>query len=295
MRQDGESVGMFRAGRSVLERGNKYTGCRPKLNRRILRAKGRISLGVGGSAPIGNTRRNTMERVPYELLGASTLVGRAICHRIRRVDLAERYGMTQEMLTFINVHCCCFRCGGPVNSLERHTACFLRSPTHARELSDYEVLVPEGLWGEFSAVKLRSSRLQQSHGRIQRIRTASGQPPTHEEMIALLERQERCCYYCFISLVGPSGRVNGPDEPVTCHADHFEALVHGGSREITNVVLACPYCNSLKRDMHGDDFVIEARERASKSSLVDLARIHQARAEFLRQFCDADAEDLVSR
>jgi 5-methylcytosine-specific restriction endonuclease McrA len=65
--------------------------------------------------------------------------------------------------------------------------------------------------------------------------------------------------------------------------DHYEALIYGGTHDISNVVLACPSCNTRKRDMRGDDFAIEALERASSADRKGLQRVHKKRAHFIQR------------
>jgi 5-methylcytosine-specific restriction endonuclease McrA len=63
----------------------------------------------------------------------------------------------------------------------------------------------------------------------------------------------------------------------TCHQDHYLSLAHGGTHDISNIVLACTHCNTRKRDLHGDDYKEECLREASPAVRKHLTRIHRVR------------------
>lgn len=143
--------------------------------------------------------------------------------------------------------------------------------------SDLEVLLPLDTFHAHWKVRVRETRRRTSFHRALKSKAALGSR-TAEQIRTLLALQERHCYYCYRSLEGPGGAVNGPGEPAGCHEDHYVSLHHGGSHFISNIALACVGCNSRKSDLHGDDFVREALEQATLVTRRQLLRIHQNRA-----------------
>lgn len=91
-------------------------------------------------------------------------------------------------------------------------------------------------------------RYQQLHPEKSRIKyhkrkaqkLGNGGSYTFTELQQLFEDQGHRCFHCdkFISLN------NGK----TCHIDHWIPLVRGGSNNIENIRLLCPYCNLSKGD-----------------------------------------------
>jgi 5-methylcytosine-specific restriction endonuclease McrA len=71
------------------------------------------------------------------------------------------------------------------------------------------------------------------HNKRARKKAAQG-THTHQEIQEQYKRQKGKCYYCSIKL--------GKEY----HADHVVPLSRGGSNDISNIVLACPFCNESK-------------------------------------------------
>lgn len=64
----------------------------------------------------------------------------------------------------------------------------------------------------------------------------------NRRVIALIERDGPECVYCRCT-------------PVNYEVDHFIPRSKGGADRMSNLVLACPPCNRLKRDMMPQDFL----------------------------------------
>ena len=217
-----------------------------------------------------------VRRYPYERLGDQVFSDGMIGCRFQRVDLNARFGISDELMQFFTKHGRCARYNGTLEDWSVHEAC-RAGDRRFFQSSDLEVLLP---WNTFHAhwkVRARETRRRTSFRRALKSKAAPGSHST-EQIRTLLVLQERRCYYCYRSLVGPGGAVNGLGEPASCHEDHYVSLHHGGSNFISNIVLACVSCNSRKSNLHGDDFVREALEKATLATRRQLLRIHQNRA-----------------
>lgn len=91
----------------------------------------------------------------------------------------------------------------------------------------------EKLWAKNNPIKIMA---QVHRRRAQKL--ANGGSYTQEELKAQFESQGKRCFHCgkFISLN------NGK----TCHIDHWQPLSRGGSNNIDNIRLLCPFCNLSK-------------------------------------------------
>lgn len=69
---------------------------------------------------------------------------------------------------------------------------------------------------------------------------------TKDEVSALLVKQEGRCVYCRAELT-------------KYHADHIMPISLGGSNDIGNIQLLCPFCNMSKRNKHPDVFLASLR------------------------------------
>lgn len=218
-----------------------------------------------------------VQRYPYEPMGEQVFADGHMGCRFRRVDLDQDFGISEALMAFFTQHGRCARCDGPLRDWGEHEACSPSSRRFYGPKSDIELLVLNEVFQAHWKLRVQESRWRESFKRKRREKFAAGSR-TREEVRTLLELQEHRCYYCFGSLEGPGGSVNGPDEPITYHEDHYVSLRWGGSHSISNIVLACVDCNSRKRDMHGDDFVRDSLEQVSRAARKGLLRIHQARA-----------------
>lgn len=216
-------------------------------------------------------------RQPFTLLERSLFRG-GTYYAIAPQAPDAGYGMTSDVYDYLVAHARCMHCRRPATSIIEHLDCnpetFKRQPP---PVSAQVVLMhpDDEEWNDLW-FKERYSRW--TYARKVRVETAVGSH-TRDELRVLRELQEDCCFYCFASLLGPGGRINGPDEPVTCHADHFVALCDGGNNFISNIVLACPSCNKHKRLMNGYDFYYSQPMPASAADRAGLRRTHKARRE----------------
>jgi hypothetical protein len=199
--------------------------------------------------------------------------------QFRKVELGKDFGISHALLRFYSEHGRCARCGGPMDDWARHEACE-PGPRRFRHTqpAGLEVALTYATYMASGALRGKEGQLRAAFLRQQRTKAAAG-ARTREEVRALLDLQERRCYYCFGSLEGPGGSVNRPGEKTTCHEDHYVSLRWGGGQSICNIVLACVACNSRKRDQHGDNFARDSLERAPQAASKGLLRIHQARAD----------------
>ncbi|AIL09501.1 HNH endonuclease signature motif containing protein [Stenotrophomonas maltophilia] len=217
-----------------------------------------------------------VRRYPYERLGDQVFSDGMIGCRFQRVDLNARFGISNELRQFFAQHGRCARCNGTLEDWSIHEACKAGARRFFQS-SDLEVLLPLDTFHAHWKVRVRETRRRTSFHRALKSKAAPGSR-TAEQIRTLLALQERRCYYCYRSLEGPGGAVNGPGEPTSCHEDHYVSLHHGGSHFISNIVLACVSCNSRKSDLHGDDFVREALGQATLARRRQLLRIHRNRA-----------------
>lgn len=64
-------------------------------------------------------------------------------------------------------------------------------------------------------------------------------------LIKLKEKFGNHCWYCGIELEG-----------ISSHIDHVKPKSRGGTNEITNLALSCPFCNYAKKDLTADAFLL---------------------------------------
>ena len=68
-----------------------------------------------------------------------------------------------------------------------------------------------------------------------------------EDIAAIFEIQKGICYFC-----GDTISMRSKDNGM--HVDHYNSIRHGGTDDISNLVLTCASCNLKKGAMHGDDY-----------------------------------------
>lgn len=123
-------------------------------------------------------------------------------------------------------------------------------------------------------ITLRSGKVE--HMRVVSERVMLG-GHSNEQLRTILKLQAERCFYCFASLLGDDGTVNGFNNPTTCHKDHFLSLVSGGANDISNIVLSCPSCNHEKCALDGGTFVLMKFHKVSPSRKKDLLRLYKNR------------------
>lgn len=184
--------------------------------------------------------------------------------------------MTDAMAEFLNAHAECAHCHQPVTHLEAHMNCGSITVRGKRKPAAARVRVPDQYCGALLNLDMKERVNQRAFLRKWREQSASGSY-TRNEIMVLRRLQEDRCFYCFASLLGPGGGINGPVEPVTCHKDHFVALCDGGSNSISNIVLACPRCNDSKGAEDGLNFMLYGVGPLNRTARAGVRRIHKAR------------------
>ena len=162
----------------------------------------------------------------------------------------------------------CRRCGTELNSLQAHLSC--RGSSEEWWPGRIALAIPAAHTALFALEFRREVNRGRAFDRKQRL-AAVGGTHTRAETRRLFKLQEGRCFYCFASLTTPEGTVS-------CHRDHFEAVVNGGNNSIVNIVLACPTCNTRKGASDGAAFVRTSLRRATPEARAGLRRIHRAHA-----------------
>ena len=74
-------------------------------------------------------------------------------------------------------------------------------------------------------------------------------------------RQNGKCYYCKRQMIMAHYPPKDPEWKLAiCTRDHVRPKSRGGKGDLRNLVGACVTCNSMKGDMHVDDFMAAMRE-----------------------------------
>jgi hypothetical protein len=215
-----------------------------------------------------------LTRHPYTR--AEILLAGDVFFDVLREPLDSGFGMTAVLMDFLTTHAECAHCRQPATAFEAHMDCGFTIVRGKRKPLPARLRVPEPFASELFDLEMAENAKRWSFLRKLREQSAPG-AHTRAEVMVLRQLQEDRCYYCFASLLGPGGHINGPDEPVTCHKDHFTPLRKGGSNNITNIVLACVSCNSSKGERDGMDFQRTRMRKAKAADRAGLKRIHAAR------------------
>ncbi|MCD9096675.1 HNH endonuclease [Luteimonas fraxinea] len=220
-----------------------------------------------------------LQRHPYKPAGLHLLANGLIDCRFTKVDMENSFGISHVLHAFFSQHGHCAGCEGTLLAWEDHEGCKPNPPRlPGIEPLAIEIRLSWEVYQSASELRNAETRKAASFNRQRYSKHAPGMR-TLQEVQTVLDLQESRCYYCFGSLRGTGGTVNGPDEPTSCHQDHYVALKHGGGHAIGNIVLACVPCNTRKRDMHGDDYAREAFDVATGADRKGLKRIQNARQE----------------
>lgn len=183
---------------------------------------------------------------PYQL--GPTLHQRAgTFHVVYRVDSSVEYEISVATLAYLERYGVCATCLQSVASLDEHEACFGPSPKWAGSLTSV-LLIQTNAQDARNLRRLYAMDLQLAKGvRRRRNIKAAGGTLHDEDVRALCVTQGSRCYYCFEPF------------PVTglrrFQRDHLVPVIHGGSWDIQNIVLACTRCNGLKSDQSAERFV----------------------------------------
>lgn len=185
-------------------------------------------------------------RHAYQL--GPTLHQRAgVFHVIHRVGSTIEHGISVATLAYLERYGVCATCHQSVVSLDAHEACFGPSPKWAGSLTAV-LLIQTNAQDARNLRRLYSMDLQLAKGARRRRNTKAAGGALHDEDVrALCAAQGSRCYYCFELF------------PVTglrrFQRDHLVPVIHGGSWDIQNIVLACTRCNGLKSDQGAERFV----------------------------------------
>ena len=195
---------------------------------------------------------------------------------LRRVSLDAEFGISFATLSFLTKRAECAHCHRRANNLEEHMACGTTMIRGKKRTPPARLFLPGNSIHVLQDIAFKERIQRWSVQRKLRVESAGGSH-TREEIMVLRQLQEDRCFYCFASLLGPGRGMNGPAEPVTCHKDHFSPLRREGTNFISNIVLACPSCNSSKCEQDGMAYLRECMAKASREDRVGLRRIHKAR------------------
>jgi 5-methylcytosine-specific restriction endonuclease McrA len=188
-------------------------------------------------------------RHPYQL-GAILHQRTGIFHVVHRVDCSAEYGMSVATLAYLERYGVCATCHRSMTPIDAHEACFGPSRGWVGNLtaSTAVLLVQTDSQDARNLQRLRSmdQPLAAAMRRRRNIEAAGGE--LHEEDVhALCVAQGSRCYYCFDPFPVTGSR--------RFQRDHLVPVVHGGSWNIQNIVLACSRCNGLKGDQNVERFV----------------------------------------
>lgn len=214
-------------------------------------------------------------RHPYAL-GGRLHSANGTSFELLRVSIDTEFGMSTTMSNFLKDRAWCVHCNERARDFEEHMACGNTTVRGKRKDQPARLFVKPEHSDALMEIDFKERTQRWSFQRKLRVRSALGSH-TREEIMVLRQLQEDRCFYCFASLLGPGGGMNGPAEPVTCHKDHFSPLRREGTNFINNIVLACPSCNSSKGEQDGMPFLLEHMRKASQQDRMGLKRIHAAR------------------
>lgn len=187
--------------------------------------------------------------------------------------------IASEFMEFLNEYASCTQCGRSANPLLTHMRCNqapIQEKMQFRVQSVGWFFIPEVHTSHLKQAMIKDGRQRHAFARKQRLRAAKG-TYTKEQIMTLRKLQEDRCFYCLVSLLDSGGEINYPDEPITCHIDHFTALCNHGTNEINNIVLACPGCNVRKGREDGVLFALDCIASANRTDRLALRRMHAVR------------------
>lgn len=72
---------------------------------------------------------------------------------------------------------------------------------------------------------------------------AEHEPYSSADILSLWHEQGGCCYYCGVPVFA------------VYHIDHKRPLSRGGADKLSNLCVACPFCNNSKKDKTEDEYV----------------------------------------
>ena len=78
---------------------------------------------------------------------------------------------------------------------------------------------------------------------------------------ALVERDGSSCHYCGKHLQTKTRAKRLPTN--YCHIEHIVPREHGGTNELTNLVLSCKHCNTRKATQDYAEFIQSELDRVS--------------------------------
>lgn len=191
------------------------------------------------------------------------------------VDLKIDFGMTPEMIGFLQKHARCCHCEKVLRRIESHLDCGIKISRKKKKSSKPALFIPYQF--EQAFYDLDDAEVWKSRAYARRFRARNAGGHSNEQLRTILKLQAERCFYCFASLLGDDGTVNGFNNPTTCHKDHFLSLVSGGTNDISNIVLSCPSCNHEKCALDGGTFVLMKFHKVSPSRKKDLLRLYKNR------------------
>lgn len=162
----------------------------------------------------------------------------------RRWNISQVVLMTDAMANFIGTHCYCYYCRKKTSkSLQRcncgnqnSIAIHVISPDSKRD--EYGEIF-SALWHKEWVTRRQENR---------RLKLNGAGKHTKKEVEALLDVQQEHCAYCASSLRNHEGRL-------VFHKDHYVPLDHGGTNELSNLLITCPTCNMQKANFDAPSFI----------------------------------------
>jgi len=178
-------------------------------------------------------------------------------------------GITQDLADFLAAHGRCHFCGAhitspPVECLCRRGA---RTLIIAFDREAHE--------NEWKSILAREDRRARSRVRAAAVQAAGGRVRP-SELRALLDAQQRLCFWCAASLMDRHGVAR-------FHADHYVPVANGGTSDLGNTVLACAECNLEKSDASPEAFERRMRKRRSPEQRALLAEMRRRLAAWRRR------------
>lgn len=228
----------------------------------------RLNIMAGRKLKIGANNlmpSNKLKRYPFkvlEILGTDD--GFKLTFMERGYYRGFPWEITQDFVDVLSQYGHCFYCKTKIAGNFRKCRC--GSPKEYRK--HIVALIP---WDDYlkhiNPVLNRVKKRHYSKKRSKRIKDAGG-TYTKKEIEELYKIQGGICFYC--------GEEIGKNKKTPFHKDHYEALMDGGSNDITNIVLACSRCNQLKgHDCYGGDFMAYAKELITPSARKRVNAMHK--------------------
>lgn len=165
-----------------------------------------------------------------------------------------------DVAEMIARHGRCHFCGAEVSPTLTRCACGSPKNKGLSVVVDFPI--------EFTDELNEMVRKDSKRARELRLRRNGGSH-TQEELAELLVVQEGRCYYCCVEFEVSNGKPQ-------YHRDHYTSLLHDGSDDIFNLVLACPTCNRDKKEEHGDRYKDKALKRIDAEAKKKLVAIRKA-------------------